>query len=83
MFVGGIAAISDFYFAIIPIYILVPLQIDRKLKMGLCFLMGCGVLAGVAAIVRSWSAKFILSVDSSCKYHALALPKGGESLSRN
>ncbi|KAJ5161944.1 hypothetical protein N7492_007336 [Penicillium capsulatum] len=64
-FVGAIAALSDFYYAIIPVYILIPLQIDVKLKWGLGFLMGCGVLAGVAAIVRSWAAKFILSADSS------------------
>jgi hypothetical protein len=65
-FVGAIAAISDFYLAIVPIHMLLPLRIDRKLKWGLSFLMGCGVFAGVAAIVRTWAAKFILSEDSSC-----------------
>ncbi|KAJ5988078.1 hypothetical protein N7481_003288 [Penicillium waksmanii] len=64
-FVGAIAALSDFYLAIIPIQMLVPLKIDRKLKWGLSFLMGCGIFAGVAAIVRTWAAKFILDVDSS------------------
>jgi hypothetical protein len=66
-FVGGVAAISDFYLAIIPITMLVPLRIDRKLKWGLSFLMGCGVFAGAAAIVRTWAAKFIMGDDSSCK----------------
>lgn len=64
-FVGAIAAISDIYLAVVPIHMLVPLRIDRKLKWGLSFLMGCGVFAGVAAIVRTWAAKFILAEDSS------------------
>ena len=66
-FVGAVAAISDFYLAIIPITMLIPLRIDKKLKWGLSFLMGCGVFAGAAAIVRTWAAKFIMSADSSCK----------------
>jgi hypothetical protein len=66
-FVGGVAALSDIYLAVVPIHMLLPLRIDRKLKWGLSFLMGCGVFAGVAAIVRTWAAKFILSEDSSCK----------------
>ncbi|KAJ5195423.1 uncharacterized protein N7498_008861 [Penicillium cinerascens] len=64
-FVGAIAAISDFYLAIVPIHMLLPLRIDPKLKWGLSFLMGCGVFAGVAAIVRTWAASYILSEDSS------------------
>ncbi|KAJ5280743.1 hypothetical protein N7478_006115 [Penicillium angulare] len=63
--VGAVAALSDFYLAIVPIHMLIPLRIDRKLKWGLSFLMGLGVFAGVAAIVRTWAAKFILDVDSS------------------
>lgn len=66
-FVGAVAAITDFYFAIIPITMLLPLRIDKKLKWGLSFLMGCGVFAGVAAIIRSWAAKYVTSEDSSCK----------------
>lgn len=70
-FVGAIAALSDIYLAIVPIHMLIPLRIDRKLKWGLSFLMGCGVFAGVAAVVRTWAAKFILSEDSSCELHRL------------
>ena len=66
-FVGAVAAFSDFYMAIVPINMFMPLHIDRKLKWGLCFLMGCGVFAGVAAIIRTWAAKYILTQDSSCK----------------
>ncbi|OQD82894.1 hypothetical protein PENANT_c019G07242 [Penicillium antarcticum] len=64
-FVGAVAAISDIYLAVIPITMLVPLRIDKTLKWGLSFLMGCGVFAGAAAIVRTWAAKFIMSEDSS------------------
>lgn len=72
-FVGAVAAISDIYLAVVPIHMLVPLRIDRKLKWGLSFLMGCGVFAGAAAIVRTWAAKYILYEDSSCKraFHIL------------
>ena len=66
-FVGAVAILSDFYLAIIPINMFIGLRIDRKLKWGLCFLMGCGMFAGAAAIVRTWAAKFILAEDSSCK----------------
>ncbi|KAJ5396654.1 hypothetical protein N7509_004767 [Penicillium cosmopolitanum] len=64
-FIGAVAALSDFYLAIIPVTMLVPLRMDRKLKWGLSFLMGLGVFAGAAAIVRTWAAKFILSDDPS------------------
>lgn len=66
-FIGAVAAVSDFYLAIIPVTMLVPLRMDRKLKWGLSFLMGLGVFAGAAAIVRTWAAKFILSDDPSCE----------------
>ncbi|OGE50159.1 hypothetical protein PENARI_c018G04992 [Penicillium arizonense] len=75
-FVGAVAAISDIYLAIIPITVLIPLRIDKKLKWGLSFLMGCGVFAGAAAIVRTWAAKFIMSEDSS--YGAGILFRWGE-----
>lgn len=66
-FIGAVAALSDFYLAIIPITMLAPLKIDRKLKWGLSFLMGLGVFAGAAAIVRTWAVKFIISDDPSCE----------------
>ncbi|KAJ5384074.1 hypothetical protein N7517_001985 [Penicillium concentricum] len=64
-FVGAVAAVSDFYLAIIPITMLVPLRMDRKLKLGLSFLMGCGNFAGAAAIIRTWAARFIMGDDPS------------------
>ncbi|KAJ5885500.1 hypothetical protein N7495_010010 [Penicillium taxi] len=64
-FLGAIAAISDLYLAIIPAAMLGPLQIDIRLKLGLSFLMGCGVFAAASAIVRSWACQFILVEDST------------------
>lgn len=78
-FVGAVAAFSDFYMAIVPINMFMPLHIDRKLKWGLCFLMGCGVFAGVAAIIRTWAAKYILTQDSSCKIPPLPNPFPGRN----
>ncbi|KAF7717206.1 Uncharacterized protein PECH_004060 [Penicillium ucsense] len=75
-FAGSVAALSDFYLAIIPAAMLAPLQIDRKLKWGLSFLMGCGVFAGVAAIVRTWAASLILGEDPT--YGVGILFKWGE-----
>lgn len=66
-FAGAVAALSDFYLAIVPIHMLLPLRIDPKLKWGLSFLMGCGIFAGVAAIVRTWAARLILTEDAPCK----------------
>ncbi|EPS25418.1 hypothetical protein PDE_00351 [Penicillium oxalicum 114-2] len=62
-FAGAVAALSDFFLASIPITMLAPLRIDRTLKWGLSFLMGCGVFAGVAALVRTWAASLILGAD--------------------
>lgn len=66
-FAGAVAALSDFFLASIPITMLAPLRIDRTLKWGLSFLMGCGVFAGVAALVRTWAASLILGADPTCK----------------
>ena len=66
-FVGAVAAVSDLILAIVPSYMLWPLKIDRKVKCGLGVLLGTGVVAAAAAVVRSWAAKFILEKDSSCK----------------
>ena len=63
---GAVAAVSDFYLAIVPITILIPLRIDKRLKIGLCFLMGGGIIAGAAAIVRTWAAQWILDTAGSC-----------------
>ena len=66
-FVGAVAAVSDLILAIVPSYMLWPLKIDRKVKCGLSILLGTGVVAAAAAVVRSWAARFILEKDSSCK----------------
>ncbi|KAJ5908723.1 hypothetical protein N7495_001405 [Penicillium taxi] len=64
-FIGAVAVVSDLYLAIIPAAMLVPLKIDRRLKWGLSFLMGCGIFAAIAAIIRTWAAKSMLGTDPS------------------
>lgn len=66
-FVGAVAAISDLALALIPAYMLWPLKIDRKLKIALSLLMSSGIVAAVAAVIRSVSAKHVLDADSSCR----------------
>ncbi|MCJ1469741.1 hypothetical protein MMC07_008382 [Pseudocyphellaria aurata] len=48
-----ISAVSDFAFASYPILILWKVQLKRKTKIGLCCLMGLGVITGVCCIVRT------------------------------
>lgn len=67
-FIGALAALSDLLLAIIPSYILWSLQIHRKLKWGLSLIMGTGVFAAAAAIVRTWASRFLDVEDVSCKF---------------
>ena len=66
-FIGAVAAFSDIVLALLPIYLLWSLQIDRKLKQILCVLLGLGVIAAAAAIVRTWASGFLEGEDESCK----------------
>lgn len=70
---GAVAGFSDLLLALLPIFVLWSLRIDRKLKIGLCCLLGIGVFAAGAATVRTWACSFILSEDSSCKFKLLRL----------
>ena len=65
--IGALAAVSDLTLALLPIYILWSLQIDRRLKVGLCVLLGVGFIAAIAAIVRTWASGFLAGVDASCR----------------
>ncbi|KAL9076262.1 MAG: hypothetical protein Q9157_003709 [Trypethelium eluteriae] len=62
---GSIAALSDILLALLPIYILWSLQIDRKLKQVLCVLLSLGIVAAIAAIVRTWATSFLEGEDAS------------------
>lgn len=64
------AALSDFIMASLPALLLWNLQISRKLKVGLSCLMGLGVLAGAAAIVKVINVQKVLTVDQSCKFQS-------------
>jgi hypothetical protein len=66
--VGSIAALSDFYLTVMPIIILKPLHISTRRKAGLCFLMGCGVFAGIAAILRTYAARLTLTSNTTSEY---------------
>ncbi|KAI9699843.1 MAG: hypothetical protein M1820_007018 [Bogoriella megaspora] len=64
--IGSVAAVSDLALALLPILILWSLQIDRRLKQVLCVLLGLGVFAAVAAMVRTWASTFLEGDDASC-----------------
>lgn len=64
-FVGAVAALTDFALALLPIWIIWPLQMDWKLRAGLCVLMSTGIVAAVAAILRTYTARNILAPDAS------------------
>ncbi|KAL2040026.1 hypothetical protein N7G274_007429 [Stereocaulon virgatum] len=48
-----ISVVSDFAFAAVPILILWRVQMAFKSKIGLCILMGLGVITGACCIVRT------------------------------
>ena len=48
-----ISAISDFLLAAFPILILYKIQMSLRTKVGLCLLMGLGVVTGACCIVRT------------------------------
>ncbi|KAF2229101.1 hypothetical protein EV356DRAFT_437826, partial [Viridothelium virens] len=73
---GSIAALSDILLALLPIYILWSLQIDRKLKQVLCVLLSLGIVAAIAAIVRTWATSFLEGEDAS--YHLGILFEWGQ-----
>ncbi|KAI9662267.1 MAG: hypothetical protein M1821_008434 [Bathelium mastoideum] len=74
--IGAVAAASDVFLALLPTYLLWSLQIDRKLKQFLCVLLGLGVVAAIAAVVRTWASGFLEGEDAS--YHLGILFEWGE-----
>lgn len=51
--------------AAFPIVLLSNLRIPRRSKIGLCFLMGLGIITGAIAMARTATAKEVLSSDLS------------------
>jgi len=49
---SGVAAVTDWSFAILPIWVMWKLRITRQKKIVVCFLLGLGALASAAPIIR-------------------------------
>jgi len=60
-----ISIVSDFTFALYPILILWNVKIKTKDKIGLCALMGLGLITGACCIVRTVLNNQALAADSS------------------
>ncbi|KAF2642008.1 hypothetical protein P280DRAFT_397288 [Massarina eburnea CBS 473.64] len=70
-FQGSFSAFSDLVLALFPILIIKDLQIELKLKAALCSVMGMGILATVAAIVKTVELKNLATPDFT--YNAIDL----------
>ncbi|KAK0706041.1 hypothetical protein B0T26DRAFT_625829, partial [Lasiosphaeria miniovina] len=70
-FQGAFSAFSDLVLALFPILVIKDLKIDAKLKVGLCTVMGLGIIATVAAIVKTVELKNLSTPDFT--YNAIVL----------
>ncbi|KAF2721794.1 hypothetical protein K431DRAFT_209419, partial [Polychaeton citri CBS 116435] len=52
-FQGSWSAASDFVLAVYPVFVFWPLNISTRRKIGLCFLLGGGLLAAVAGTLKT------------------------------
>ena len=69
--------LSDFTLAFYPILLFYHLQMDRRIKWGVCFLMGLGCVAGVCGIMRTVLIPLAYtSTDETCRQSDSAVPKG-------
>lgn len=48
----AISFVADWTLGLIPIWLLWKVQISLKRKVGVAMLLGCGLLAGIAALAR-------------------------------
>ncbi|KAL6717791.1 hypothetical protein ACLMJK_003876 [Lecanora helva] len=62
---GTLSIVSDLILAILPIYFLRNLQISFRTKVGLCALMGLGVITAVCCTVRTALSGSMLDADLS------------------
>jgi len=64
----------DFLLSAIPILLLWNLRIDKKEKFGVCVAMSLGVLAGIAAAIKTSYMELITrGADLTCKTLRLSL----------
>lgn len=64
---GVFSIVSDFICAAFPIVLLWDVQISKRTKIALCFLMGLGVITAFASIVRTALSGLIKSSDVTWK----------------
>ncbi|KAN0077824.1 hypothetical protein V8E54_006128 [Elaphomyces granulatus] len=50
---GSLSALCDFILALYPVTFFWELQLKRSVKIGLCMLMGLGILPGICAICKT------------------------------
>ncbi|KAJ5618513.1 hypothetical protein N7528_006624 [Penicillium herquei] len=69
-FQGSFSALCDLVLALYPITFFWHVQLDRKVKIGLCILMGLGVVACVCAIVKTTFLNVLDNTDDTTYYMA-------------
>ncbi|KAJ2990118.1 hypothetical protein NUW58_g3112 [Xylaria curta] len=62
-FQGAFSAWSDFVLALFPILIIRNLEMPLKTKLGICFLMSLGIIATVAAAVKTVELRNLATQD--------------------
>ncbi|KAK3320367.1 hypothetical protein B0T19DRAFT_468682 [Cercophora scortea] len=70
-FQGAFSAFSDLALSLFPILIIKDLKMDLKLRIGLCIVMGLGVIATIAAVVKTVQLKNLSTPDFT--YNAIDL----------
>ncbi|KAK3314345.1 integral membrane protein [Apodospora peruviana] len=70
-FQGAFSAVSDLVLALFPILIIKDLKIEARLKLALCVVMGLGIIATVAAAVKTVQLKNLSTPDFT--YNAIDL----------
>ncbi|KAK0624997.1 hypothetical protein B0T17DRAFT_466531, partial [Bombardia bombarda] len=70
-FQGAFSALSDLILALFPILIIKNLKLDLKVKIGLCAVMGLGIIATVAACIKTVALQNLATPDFT--YNAIEL----------
>ncbi|KAI9651517.1 MAG: hypothetical protein M1831_000791 [Alyxoria varia] len=64
-FQGSWSIASDLFLATVPMYIIWPLQMNKRLKIGVISLMSLGIFASIASILRTASTRKLEGEDPS------------------